>query len=101
MAGTVWTTPEQKEFLETYYSGFLLAQLQAKVPQYWDPIYYEWFKIWPEEDVVCKNTPASNPRTDKENTVLGAALQKRRQVSTALMMPSSMMYILICSKQQI
>ncbi|KAG2108871.1 hypothetical protein DEU56DRAFT_915961 [Suillus clintonianus] len=54
MAGTVWTTPEQKVFLETYYSGFLLAQLQAKVSQYWDPIYLEWFKRWPEEDVVFK-----------------------------------------------
>lgn len=101
MAGTVWTTPEQKDFLETYYSGFLLAQLQAKVSQYWDPIYLEWFKRWPEEDVVFKNTPASDPRTDEETKVLKAAVQKRRQVSTALMMPSPMMYILICLKQQI
>ncbi|KAG1795424.1 uncharacterized protein HD556DRAFT_1442277 [Suillus plorans] len=79
MAGTVWTTPEQKDFLETYYSGFLLAQLQAKVSQYWDPIYLEWFKRWPEEDVVFKNTPASDPRTDEETKVLKAAVQKRRQ----------------------
>ncbi|KAG1728682.1 hypothetical protein EDB19DRAFT_1913723 [Suillus lakei] len=79
MAGTVWTTPEQKEFLEMHYSGFLLVQLQAKVSQYWDPIYLEWFKRWPEEDVVFKNTPASDPHTDEENKVLGAALQKQRQ----------------------
>ncbi|KAG1724213.1 uncharacterized protein EDB91DRAFT_1087556 [Suillus paluster] len=79
VAGTVWTTPEQKDFLETYYSRFLLVQLQAKVSQYWDPIYLEWFKRWPEEDVVFKNTPASDSRTDEENKVLGAALQKRRQ----------------------
>jgi hypothetical protein len=77
MAGATWTTPEQKDFLETYYSGFPLAQLQAKVSQYWDPIYLEWFKRWPE----VLNNPASDPHTD-ENKVLREALQKRKQVST-------------------
>ncbi|KAG1884717.1 hypothetical protein F4604DRAFT_1676812 [Suillus subluteus] len=80
MAGTAWTTPEQKEFLETYYSGFLLAQLQAKVSQYWDPIYLEWFKRWPEQNVGIENTLAGDPHAGgDENTILREALQKRRQ----------------------
>ncbi|KAG2073262.1 hypothetical protein BDR04DRAFT_1116418 [Suillus decipiens] len=78
MAGATWTTPEQREFLETYYSRFLLAQLQAKVSQYWDPIYLEWFKRWPEEDVASKNNSASDPHAD-ENKVLQEALQKQKQ----------------------
>ncbi|KAG1877377.1 hypothetical protein F4604DRAFT_1680058 [Suillus subluteus] len=80
MAGTAWTTPEQKEFLETYYSGFLLAQLQAKVSQYWDPIYLEWFKRWPEQNVGIENTLAGDPHAGGDkNTILREALQKRRQ----------------------
>ncbi|KAG1884886.1 hypothetical protein F4604DRAFT_1952018 [Suillus subluteus] len=79
MPGSTWTTPEQKAFLEQYYSPFLKAQLQATVSQFWIPLYAEWFKKWPEVDKIFKGQTVPVTLSEEQNIALGKAVNARHK----------------------
>jgi hypothetical protein len=85
MPGAAWTTPEQKAFLEQYYSPFLEAQLQGTVGQFWIPLYAEWFKIWPEVNEIFKGQTVPVTLSEEQNIALGKAVDARHKVSSPYM----------------
>ncbi|KAG1812313.1 hypothetical protein EV424DRAFT_1349349 [Suillus variegatus] len=74
-----WTMPEQKAFLEQYYSPFLQVQLQATVSQFWIPLYAEWFKKWPEVNEIFKGQTVPVTLSEEQNIALEKAVDARHK----------------------
>jgi hypothetical protein len=85
MPGVTWTTPEQKAFLEKYYSPFLEAQLQATVTCFWTPLYAEWFTKWPEVNELFKGQTVPVTLSEEQNIALGKAVDARHKVNSPYM----------------
>lgn len=54
MVGVPWTTPDQTEFLLARLPGFREARESKTLPEFFENLFSEWFKLWP--DLVCKKT---------------------------------------------
>ncbi|KAG2110057.1 hypothetical protein BD769DRAFT_1392363 [Suillus cothurnatus] len=69
MAPQKWATVEEEEFFQAKrnYTGF------------WEPVFEEWFATFPEWLHIYKDIPLDVDLTVKQKTVVGKAIENRRQ----------------------
>ncbi|KAG2355518.1 hypothetical protein BDR07DRAFT_1493116 [Suillus spraguei] len=78
MVGSQWTSPEQKDYLETQFSEFLKQQLQGTLLNFWSTVSMEFLNRWPEIDVLYPDKTLSQ-LSEAENVVLGKAVEARKK----------------------
>lgn len=79
--GKTWTTPEQKKWLEQRLSQYLEEQKRDRTSHFLLTVNEEWFKKFPEEDVLLFSTEPGQSRSAEEAEQLAHAQELCKTVS--------------------
>ncbi|KAJ7662667.1 hypothetical protein DFH06DRAFT_1325023 [Mycena polygramma] len=81
MAPRTWHNEAQRAFFSIQMPIFLHHQKRGKLYKFWEPMFAEFFLLFPEQKVLGLALPTDKdapPLTPDQFTLLGAAIDKRR-----------------------
>ncbi|KAG1887286.1 hypothetical protein F4604DRAFT_1917093 [Suillus subluteus] len=79
MAPPKWATVEEETFLQAHSARYQICQAKRNYTRFWEPVFEEWFGKFPEQLRVYKDIPLDVELTDEQKTVVGKAVENRRQ----------------------
>jgi hypothetical protein len=69
MSPTKWTTDEQAEWLDKHFGAYLEQQKMRKYTPFWDALFPDWFKEYPEADQIFSGRMADSLTEDEKESL--------------------------------
>ncbi|KAG2138439.1 uncharacterized protein EDB93DRAFT_1253395 [Suillus bovinus] len=79
MAPPKWATAEEEKFFELHAAKYQVCQAKCNYTGFWEPVFKEWFSMFPEWLRVFKDVPLDVRLTIEQKTEVGKAVEHHRQ----------------------
>ncbi|KAG2135860.1 hypothetical protein DEU56DRAFT_981042 [Suillus clintonianus] len=79
MAPPKWATIEEERFFQSHSAKYQACQAKRSYSGFWEPVFEEWFSLFPERLRVFKDVPLDVELTVEQKTEVGKAVEHRRQ----------------------